>query len=173
MDKFSLIILIVIGALIFRQFIPKEVNRFDLIGLPILALYKTYSSLPSTLTTSMLVELIILLLLGATIGYMQGLKTKVIHHDNKLSIVGGISYLFGLLILIIGRFIIIFIFNFSSIMSAMNGEKSIMVELGHFLSGSGDWILWSTVAASTILYSFTLSKYHPEIRVYIKEQLKR
>ncbi|WP_147536154.1 hypothetical protein [Bacillus marasmi] len=173
MDKFSLIILVIIGVLIFRQFIPKEVNRFDFIGLPILALYKTYSGLPNTLTTSMLLELIILLLLGATIGHMQGLKTKVMYHDNKLSTVGGISYLIGLVVLIIGRFIIIFIFNFSSIMTAINGEESIVVELGQFLSGSGDWILWSTIAASTILYSFTLYKNHPEIRGYIKEQLKK
>lgn len=172
MDKFSLIILVVIGALIFRQFIPKEVNRFDFIGLPILALYKTYSSLPNTLTTSMLLELFILLLLGAIIGYMQGSKTKVMYHDNKLSTVGGISYLIGFLILIIGRFIIIFIFNFSSIITAINGEESLLVELGHFLSGSGDWILWSTIAASSMLYSMTLYKKHPEIRSFIKEQLK-
>ncbi|MGG4506763.1 hypothetical protein ABEW77_13040 [Heyndrickxia sporothermodurans] len=41
MDKVSLIILLVVGLLIFRQFIPKEVKRFDLIGLPILGLIKT------------------------------------------------------------------------------------------------------------------------------------
>lgn len=41
-----------------------------------------------------------------------------------------------------------------------------------FLSGTGDWILWSTIAASTILYSITLYKKHPEIRSFIKEQLK-
>ena len=36
MDKVSLVLLLVVGILIFRQFTPKEVNRFDLIGLPIL-----------------------------------------------------------------------------------------------------------------------------------------
>lgn len=173
MDKISLIIIVVIGVLIFRQFIPKEVNRFDFIGLPVLALYKTYSSLPNTLSTSMLIELIILLVLGATVGYMQASKTKVIFHEQKLSTVGGISYLIGLLILIIGRFTVIFIFNFSTIISAIrNGEGSLVAELGHFLSGTGDWILWSTIAASTILYSITLYRKHQEIRSFVKEQMR-
>ncbi|WP_071392817.1 hypothetical protein [Bacillus tuaregi] len=173
MDKISLIILIAIGLLIFRQFIPKEVNRFDFIGLPILALYKTYSSLPNTLSTTMLFELIILLALGAVIGNIQARKTRVMYHEHKLSTVGGINYIIGLLLLIIGRFIVIFIFNFSTIISGFkNGGESIMVELAHFLTGSGDWILWSTIAASTILYSITLYTNHSEIRGYIKEQLK-
>lgn len=173
MDKVSLIILIVIGVLIFRQFIPKKINRFDFIGLPILALYKTYSSLPNTLNTSILIQLIILLLLGAIIGYIQAQKTRVVYHKNELSTVGGISYLVGLLILIIGRIIVIFLFNFSTIISAAtNGGETLMVELAHFLTGSGDWILWSTIAASTILYSITLYKDHPEIRGFIKEQWK-
>src|SRR5690606_21024131 len=93
MDKVSLIVVVVIGILIFRQFVPKEVNRFDFIGLPILALYKTYSSLPNTLSTSILLELTILLILGAMIGYFQTSKTRVVYRDNKLSTVGGISYL--------------------------------------------------------------------------------
>lgn len=173
MDKVSLIIVVVIGILIFRQFIPKEVNRFDFIGLPILALYKTYSSLPKTLSTSLLLELTILLILGALIGYFQASKTKVVYRDNKLSTVGGISYLLGLLFLIIGRFIVIFIFNMPTVINSFkNGGESIVTDLVQFITGSGDWILWSTIAASTILYSITLYKKHSEIRNYIKEQLK-
>src|SRR5690625_4300008 len=105
MDKFSLIIAVVIGVLIFRQFLPKEINRFDIIGLPILALYKTYSSLPNTLNTSLLIQLIMLIILGALVGRYQAQKTKVIYNDNKISTVGGISYILGLLFLIIGRVI--------------------------------------------------------------------
>ncbi|WP_096272530.1 hypothetical protein [Paucisalibacillus globulus] len=173
MDKFHLIILVVIGLLIFRQFIPKEVNRFDFIGLPILALYKTYTSLPNTLSAPIMVELIILLLLGATIGYIQARKTRVVYQDNKLHTIGGISYIIGLLILIIGRLIVIFIFHSSTIITALkNGGESLVVELANILTGSGDWILWSTIAASTILYSITLYKNHPKIRKYIREQLK-
>ncbi len=173
MDKVSLLIMIAIVILIFRQFMPKEVNRFDLIGLPILALYKTYSSLPNTLPPSILLELILLLLLGAFIGYIQAQKTKVIYHQNKLSTVGGISYIIGFIVLIIGRLIVIFIFNFSTIFSSYkNEESSIVTELAHFLTNAGDWILWSTIAASTVMYSITLYRKHPDIRSYMKEQLK-
>ena len=172
MDKFSLIIALVIGVLIFRQFLPKEINRFDIIGLPILALYKTYSSLPNTLNTSLLIQLIMLIILGALVGRYQAQKTKVIYNDNKISTVGGISYVLGLLFLIIGRVIILVIFNFTTINTAFK-NGSFKYELTQFLSGTGDWILWSTIAASSVLYSLTLHKKHPEIRKFIKEQLKR
>ncbi len=173
MDKFSLVILVVIGILIFRQFLPKEVNRFDFIGLPILALYKTYSSLPNTLSTTLLIEFIMLLLLGAIIGYYQAVNTKVVCQNSKLSTVGGIKYILGLFVLLIGRIIILLIFNFTTISNAFtNGGESPKDELVQFLSGTGDWILWSTIAASSVLYSVTLYKKHPEIARFIKEQLK-
>src|SRR5690625_6246275 len=85
MDKFSLIIAVVIGVLIFRQFLPKEINRFDIIGLPILALYKTYSSLPNTLNTSLLIQLIMLIILGALVGRYQAQKTKVDRKSTRLN----------------------------------------------------------------------------------------
>lgn len=170
MDKISLVVIIVIGVLIFRQFLPKEVNRFDLIGLPVLALYKTYSSLPDTLNTNMLLELFILLILGAMIGYFQARKTKVTHHQNKLSTTGGIWYITGWLLLFLGRFIIIFIFHFSEITT---GEASFTNELRSFITGTGDWILWSTIAASSVVYSLTLYFKHPAIQDFIKEQVNR
>lgn len=174
MDKVSIIILVVIIALIVRQFSPKEINRFDIIGLPILALVKTYSSLPNTLNTSMLLELILLLLLGALIGRYQAQKTKVMYHNNKLSTIGGIGYIIGLILLFIGRVIILLIFNFPTIITAFkNGGESFKDVLIHLLSGTGDWVLWSTIAASSILYSIILYKHHPEIRNFIQEQLKK
>lgn len=172
MDKVSLIIVVVIAVLIVRQFLPKEVNRFDFIGIPILASYKTYSSLPNTLNTSLLLELLLLLLLGAIIGHYQAQKTKVVYQDNKLSTVGGMSYILGLLILLAGRVIILFIFNFTTINNTLkNGDVSLIDELAQFISGSGDWILWSTIAASSILYTITLYRIHPEIKSYIKCRL--
>src|SRR5690625_1154461 len=174
MDKISLIIPLLVVILIFRQFIPKEVNRFDFIGLPILALYKTYSGLPETLDLGIIVELICLLIWGALIGYYQAKKTKVVYHHDKLSTIGGIRYIIAWIVLLIGRMIILFLFHYTVFMNAItSGKEEFMNEVIQLVSQSGDWLIWSTVAASPILYSLTLYRGHPEIKEFIRAQLKQ
>ncbi|PTY76598.1 hypothetical protein B5V89_17520 [Heyndrickxia sporothermodurans] len=174
MDKVSLIILLVVGLLIFRQFIPKEVKRFDLIGLPILGLIKTYSGLPKTLDVVIMAELFCLLILAAVIGYFQAKKTKVVYHNGKLSTIGGVQYIIGWLVLLIGRIIILFLFNFTVFKEALYlGKGHLKDEIILLVSNSGDWLIWSTIAASSILYSLTLYKDHPEIKEFIHTQVKQ
>lgn len=168
MDKVSLVLLLVVGILIFRQFTPKEVNRFDLIGLPILGSFKTYTSLPETLDTMIIAELICLLLWAAVIGYFQAKKTKVVYHNEKLSTIGGVQYIVGWLVLLAGRIMILFSFHFSTLMEAAYlGREQFRNEVITLISTSGDWLIWSSIAASSILYSLTLYMDHPEIKQFI------
>ncbi|WP_054859783.1 hypothetical protein [Gracilibacillus sp. JCM 18860] len=174
MDKFSLIIPLLIGILIFRQFIPKEVNRFDFIGLPILGLYKTYSSLPNTLNVEIIAELICLLTWAAIIGNYQAKKTKVVYHHDKISTVGGIQYILAWIVMLIGRIIILFAFHFTEFMSSIqSGGERLRNDIIYLVSQSGDWLIWSTIAASSILYSLTLYKDHPEIKEFFHTQMKQ
>src|SRR5690625_3421653 len=113
-----------------------------------------------------------LIILRALVGRYQAQKLKVIYTDSNISTVFGICYIVILLFLIICRFIILVIFIFTTINTAFK-IGSLKYEPTQFLSGTGDWILWSTIAASSVLYSLTVYKKHPEIRKYIKEQLKR
>lgn len=173
MDKVTVIIPLLIGVLIFRQFIPKEVNRFDFIGLPILGLYKTCSGLPETLDIIMITELIVLLIWAGIIGYYQARKTKVVYHQDRLSTVGGIYYIIAWVVLLIGRMIILIAFHYTVIIDAIHsGRNQFTDEIIHLVSNSEGWLIWSTVAASSFLYSLTLYRNHPEIKGFIHSQLK-
>lgn len=76
MDKFMLIILAVVIVLIIRQLIPKKVGGFDLLGLPIMAIIRTYAGLPDKLVGLIIGELISLLALGAVVGIGKPRKRR-------------------------------------------------------------------------------------------------
>ncbi|GMX60579.1 hypothetical protein Elgi_72260 [Paenibacillus elgii] len=157
MDKFMLIILAVVIVLIIRQLIPKKVDGFDLLGLPIMAIIRTYAGLPDKLDGLIIGELLSLLALGAIVGYWQAKKTKVFYRDNQLCTVGGYPYIIGWIAMLAGRVIILLLFNFSNEIARI----------------AADWLIWSTITASSILYSLTLYRNHSGIRDFIHERLKK
>ncbi|MCM3272816.1 hypothetical protein [Paenibacillus elgii] len=171
MDKFMLIILAVVIVLIIRQLIPKKADGFDLLGLPIMAIIRTYTGLPDKLDGLIIAELISLLALGAVVGYWQAKKTKVFYRDNQLCMVGGYPYIIGWIAMLAGRGIILLLFNFSAIVSSFDaGQEQFTNEIARI---SADWLIWSTITASSILYSLTLYRNHPEIKNFIHARLKK
>ncbi|GLI09798.1 hypothetical protein YDYSG_58310 [Paenibacillus tyrfis] len=171
MDKFMLIILAVVIVLIIRQLIPKKVDGFDLLGLPIMAIIRTYAGLPDKLDGLIIGELISLLALGAVVGYWQAKKTKVFYRDNQLCTVGGYPYIIGWIAMLAGRVIILLLFNFSALVSSFDaGQELLANEIARI---AADWLIWSTITASSILYSLTLYRNHSGIRDFIHERLKK
>ncbi|MGM0890533.1 MAG: hypothetical protein ACQEW5_27260 [Bacillota bacterium] len=75
--------------------------------------------------------------------------------------------------MLVGRMILLFLFNFSALMEAFySGREQFTNEIIHLVSNSGEWLIWSIIAASSILYSLTLYKDHPEIKGFIHTQVK-
>lgn len=106
MNKVFIIILVVVIVLIIRQLIPKKVDSFDLLGIPIMAIIRTYIGLPNRLDFIITIELISLLILGTIVGYWQAKRVKVFHHNNQLCSVGGYTYIIGWIIMFLGRIVI-------------------------------------------------------------------
>ncbi|SFS90221.1 hypothetical protein [Marininema halotolerans] len=173
MDKISIIILVVVIVLIIRQLIPKRVDSFDLFGMPIIAIIRTYSGLPNRLDFIITIELISLLALGAAVGYWQAKKTNVFHYNNQLCSVGGSTYIIGWIIMFLGRIIILFLFNYSALTTAFHkGQEPFTKEIIQVISHSGDWLIWSTILASSIMYTVTLYKDHPDIKKFTHNRFK-
>ena len=173
MNKIALIILIIVIVLIVRQLIPKKVDSFDLLGIPILAIIRTYVGLPDGLNSIIVIELICLLTLGAIVGYWQAKKTKVFYRNNALCSIGGYTYLLGWFIMLLGRIVILFLFNFKSIVTEFYaGQEQFTNELIQVFSHAGDWLIWSTILASSIMYTIKLYKDYPEIQQLIHTRFK-
>lgn len=175
MNKIALIIVVVVIVLIVRQLVPKKVDSFDLLGMPIMAIIRTYMGLPDTMSLNMIIELVCLLGLGAAIGYYQAKNTRVFRKEpgGKLCSVGGYTYLIGWFVLLIGRVIILALFNFSALSTAYHeGHDKFINEIVQVASRTGDWLVWSAIAASSILYTLTLYRAHPDIKQFIHTRLK-
>ncbi|MDJ1474407.1 hypothetical protein QBX67_02950 [Bacillus sp. LS15-K4] len=168
MNKVFIIILVVVIVLIIRQFIPKKVDSFDLLGIPIMAIIRTYMGLPNSLDFIITIELISLLILGAIVGYWQAKRVKVFHHNNQLCSVGGYTYIIGWIIMLLGRIVILLLCNLNSLVSTFHaGQEQFTSEIIKVLSHAGDWLIWSTILASSIMYTFTLYKDHLDIKKFI------
>ncbi|PGA95436.1 hypothetical protein [Bacillus toyonensis] len=168
MNKVFIIILVVVSVLIIRQLIPKRVDSFDLLGIPIMAIIRTYLGLPNKLDFIVTMELTSLLILGAIVGYWQAKRVKVFHHDNQICSVGGYSYIIGWIIMLLGKIVILLLFNLNSLVSTFHdGQEQFTSEIIKVLSHAGDWLIWSTILASSIMYTVTLYKNHPDIRKII------
>ncbi|MBJ3790396.1 hypothetical protein I8J38_17530, partial [Bacillus sp. OA1] len=48
-----------------------------------------------------------------------------------------------------------------------DGQEEFTSEIIKVLSHAGDWLIWSTILASSIMYTVTLYKNHPDIRKII------
>ncbi|MGG2094011.1 hypothetical protein AB1283_15295 [Bacillus sp. S13(2024)] len=173
MNKVFIIILVVVIVLIIRQLIPKRVDSFDLLGIPIMAIIRTYIGLPNRLDLIITIELISLLILGAIVGYWQAKRVKVFHHNNQLCSVGGYTYIIGWIIMILGRIVILLLFDLNSLISRFHaGHEQFTNEIIKVLSHAGDWLIWSTILASSIMYTVTLYKDHLDIKKFIHARFK-
>ena len=173
MNKVFIIILVVVIALIIRQLIPKKVDSFDLLGIPIMAIIRTYMGLPNRLDFIITIELISLLILGAIVGYWQAKRVKVFYHNNQLCSVGGYTYIIGWAIMLLGRIVILLLFNLNSLISKFHaGQEQFTSEIIQVLSHAGDWLIWSTILAASIMYTVTLYKDHSDIKKLIHARFK-
>lgn len=67
-----------------------------------------------------------------------------------------------------GRVVILLLVNFSAIVSSFDaGQEQFANEIARI---SADWLIWSTITASSILYSLTLYRNHSGIRDFIHER---
>lgn len=173
MNKVFIIILVVVIVLIIRQLIPKKVDSFDLLGIPIMAIIRTYMGLPNSLDFIITIELVSLLILGVVVGYWQAKRVKVFHHNYQLCSVGGYSYIIGWIIMFLGRIVILLLFNLNALVSKFHdGQEQFMSEIIKVLSHTGDWLIWSTILASSIMYTVTLYKDHPDINKFIRARFE-
>ncbi|MDF9450578.1 hypothetical protein ACW4EZ_17030 [Bacillus toyonensis] len=173
MNKVFIIILVVVIALIIRQLIPKKVDSFDLLGIPIMAIIRTYMDLPNRLDFIITIELISLLIFGAIVGYWQAKRVKVFYHNNQLCSVGGYTYIIGWAIMLLGRIVILLLFNLNSLISKFHaGQEQFTSEIIQVLAHAGDWLIWSTILASSIMYTVTLYKDHSDIKKLIHARFK-
>lgn len=114
-----------------------------------------------------------MLILGAIVGYWQAKRGKVFHHNNQLCSVGGYTYIIGWIIMLLGIIIILLLFDLNSLISRFHaGYEQFMNEIIKVLSHAGDWLIWSTILASSIMYTVTLYKDQLVIKKFIHARFK-
>ncbi|BFH62768.1 hypothetical protein [Paenibacillus azoreducens] len=176
MPKIAIIVLGIVIILIIRQLIPKKIDSFDLLGMPIMALIRTWIGLPDGFDTVVALEFICLLALGTAVGYFQARKTRVFRRerDNQLCSVGGYAYIVGWVVMLLGRVIILFGFHFAGLTAAFHeGNEQFINEIIRILSQAGDWLVWSAILASSIIYTATLYKKYPDIKGFVHQRIKQ
>lgn len=104
-----------------------------------MAIIRTYIGLPNRLDFIITIELISLLILGAIVGYWQAKRVKVFHHNNQLCSVGGYTYIIGWIIMLLGKIVILLLFDLNSLISRFHaGHEQFTNEIIKVLSHTED-----------------------------------
>jgi len=103
------------------------------------------------------IKVISLLILGVIVGYWQAKRVKVFHYKNQLCSVGGYTYIIGWISMFLGIIVILLLFDLNSLISRFH---------------AGNWLIWSIILASCIMYTVTLYKDRLDIKKFIQARFK-